>query len=614
MTSECSVILCGNPNVGKSSIFNELTGMRQHTGNWSGKTVSCASGHFVWNDTRITLTDLPGCYSLHTVSQEEEIAREYLQHHADEVVVIVCDATCLERNLLLVLQVLQIAPRSILCLNLMDEARKKQIVIHTEQLSKQLDIPVVETCAHTGEGLETLKETILQLQHAAPPQRTALLRLKSSQELGQYTAGLASDIIQTESSSPHERDRRLDKIFTGKYTAFPIMLLLFFFLFYITISGANIPSQLLDDLFRGLESPLVQLLLFLHIPVPLTNLLVYGIYRVMTWVISVMLPPMAIFFPLFTILEDLGYLPRIAFNLDRCFYRCHACGKQALCMCMGLGCNAVGVTGCRIIDSSRERLLAILTNTFTPCNGRFPTLILLCTLFWAWGTPNPFSTITAAASLAILLGLSILITLLCSRLLSATLLRGIPSAYTLELPPYRRPRITKILIRTFWDRTLRVLWRGIGVAAPAGILIWGLANISLGEQTLMQHAVTFLDPFAGWFGLDGAILLAFLLGMPANEIVIPILLMCYLEGGTLMELPDASAYRVLFLAQGWDYNRLICVLLFTLFHWPCTTTLLTIKKETNSPKWTAVSFLLPTGVGMILCFLVHHILLWLGIQ
>ncbi len=613
MAPNCNVILCGNPNVGKSSIFNALTGLRQHTGNWSGKTVSCALGHFSWKHANISLVDLPGCYSLHSVSQEEEIARTYLEEHSSDVVVIVCDATTLERNLLLVLQVLQIAPHSILCLNLMDEARKKHISIQTDMLSKQLDIPVVETCAHTGEGLETLKDLMLHWHQTNSPKRPEIMSLSSTQDMGQYAATLASNVIRCE-TSPRERDQRMDRILTGKYTAFPIMLLLFFLLFYITISGANIPSAILDDFFRSLEAPLIHILMLLHLPLPFIHMLVFGMYRVMTWVISVMLPPMAIFFPLFTILEDLGYLPRIAFNLDRCFCKSHACGKQALCMCMGLGCNAVGITGCRIIDSSRERLLAILTNAFTPCNGRFPTLILLCTLFWAWGSPTLLSGITAAASLAILLGLSIIVTLLCSRLLSCTILRGVSSTYTLELPPYRRPRITKILLRTFIDRTLRVLWRGVTVAAPAGILIWGLANISLGEQTILQHGVTLLDPFARCIGLDGAILLAFILGMPANEIVIPILLMCYLGGGTLMELPDASAYRALFLAQGWGYNRLICVLLFTLFHWPCTTTMLTIKKETNSTKWTAVSFLLPTLAGFLLCFLVHHILLAFGIR
>jgi ferrous iron transport protein B len=327
-----------------------------------------------------------------------------------------------------------------------------------------------------------------------------------------------------------------------------------------------------------------------------------------------MLPPMAIFFPLFTLLEDLGYLPRVAFNLDNFFKKSCACGKQALTMCMGFGCNAAGIIGCRIIDSPRERLIAIITNNFVPCNGRFPTLIAIITMFFAGMFIGPFQSVISTIILTGVILLGVFMTLMISRLLSMTILKGIPSSFTLELPPYRKPQIGKIIIRSIFDRTLFVLWRAILVAAPAGIVIWLMANITLGDISLLTHLAIFLNPFAHIIGLDGYILLAFILGFPANEIVIPIIIMSYLSTGSILELDSLVELRNLLIANGWTWATAVCVMLFSLMHWPCSTTCLTIKKETQSLKWTLVSVLIPTITGFTICFLFTAIVRLLGLS
>jgi ferrous iron transport protein B len=354
-----------------------------------------------------------------------------------------------------------------------------------------------------------------------------------------------------------------------------------------------------------LENKLSELLQFLNAPWWLHDSFVYGIFRTVGWVVAVMLPPMAIFFPLFTLLEDSGYLPRIAFNLDFPFKKCNACGKQALSMCMGFGCNAVGVTGCRIIDSKRERLLAILTNNLVPCNGRFPTIIALITMFLCVGAS---SNILSALILTVVILFSIFITFSVTKLLSKTVLKGMPSSYTLELPPYRKPQILKVIFRSVFDRTLFVLGRSIAVAAPAGLLIWIMANVSINDTTLLTHFADILDPFARILGLDGVILLAFILGLPANEIVIPIVIMAYMNNGSLTEFSSLTAMRELFVANGWDITTAISVILFSLLHWPCATTILTIKKETDSLKWTAVAVLLPTVLSILVCMVFNFIM------
>ena len=375
---------------------------------------------------------------------------------------------------------------------------------------------------------------------------------------------------------------------------------------WLTVVGANTPSQWLATGLFWVQDRLTDLFRALNAPAWLHGALVQGVYRVLAWVVSVMLPPMAIFFPLFTLLEDVGYLPRIAYNLDRPFQRCHACGKQALTMCMGFGCNAAGVVGCRIIDSPRERLLAVLTNSLVPCNGRFPTLITLITLFFV-GMVGGGSTLLAALLLTGLIVLGVLATLFVTRLLAVTLLKGTPSSFTLELPPYRPPQIGRVILRSVLDRTLFVLGRAAAVAAPAGLLIWLLANITVGGDSLLQHASGFLDPAGRLLGMDGAILLAFILGFPANEIVLPLILMTYMAQCTLTDATSLPQLYAILTANGWTWQTAACTVLFSLFHWPCSTTLLTIRKETGSWRWTGLAALLPTALGAGLCLLLNGI-------
>jgi ferrous iron transport protein B len=322
---------------------------------------------------------------------------------------------------------------------------------------------------------------------------------------------------------------------------------------------------------------------------------------------------MAIFFPLFTLLEDLGYLPRVAFNLDNFFKKACAHGKQALTMCMGFGCNAAGIIGCRIIDSPRERLIANITNNFVPCNGRFPTLIAIITMFFAGVVAGPLQTVFSTILLTGIIVLGVVMTLLLSKILSRTILKGIPSSFTLELPPYRKPQIGKVIVRSVFDRTLFVLGRAVSVAVPAGLIIWVLANIHVGTPSLLSHCAGFLDPFAKLLGLDGYILMAFILGFPANEIVVPIIIMSYTATGSILELDSLDQLRQLLVSHGWTWLTAVCVMLFSLMHWPCGTTCWTIKKESQSWKWTFVSFLVPTITGIIVCFIVANTVRLLGL-
>jgi ferrous iron transport protein B len=415
----------------------------------------------------------------------------------------------------------------------------------------------------------------------------------------------AQDICKAavESYDPLKDKRRLkiDRLLTSRFTGTLFMLALLAVVFYITITVSNYPSQWLSDGLFWVQDRLTDLFAALNAPQWLHGALVLGVYRVLAWVVSVMLPPMAIFFPLFTLLEDVGYLPRIAFNLDRSFRRCGACGKQALTMCMGFGCNAVGVSGCRIIGSTRERLIAILTNNFVPCNGRFPTLIAVLTMFFA-GAAAVGSVLPALLLTAVIL-LGVGMTFVFSKLLSVTVLKGVPSAFTLEMPPYRKPQIGKIIVRSIFDRTLFVLRRAAIVAAPAGLLLWLMANITVGGTTVLHLCTSFLDPFARMLGMDGVILMAFILGFPANEIVLPIVLMAYTASGTLAPIGNLASLHGLLTANGWTWLTAVCVVLFSLMHWPCSTTLITVHKETKSAKWTFLSFLIPTAAGMLLCFL-----------
>lgn len=596
--SSVTIALAGNPNVGKSTIFNALTGMHQHTGNWAGKTVELAKGDCTLGNQICTFVDLPGCYSLTACSQEEEIARNFIENAHPDFVVLVCDAVCLERHLHLLVQILSMTQKVLLCVNLMDQAKKKGIHISCSALEKELHIPVIGISAHRHADIKRLKNRI-STALGSSPQTVSACSLPEPQTCAQEATRLYHIALQSSDFQHTDTDFILDKLFTGKFTGIACMICFLLLIFWITLTGANYVSQVLHDTLFSFE-PVFYHFLQGFLPLKLCHMLTFGFYRVTAWVISVMLPPMAIFFPLFTLLEDFGYLPRVAFNLDCCFAKCKACGKQALTMIMGFGCNAVGVTGCRIIHSPRERLIAILTNSFVPCNGRFPTILAILTIFFA-GSAKSFE-LAFLLTFVILFG--VFMTFISSWLLSKTVLKGVPSSFTLELPPYRKPQIISVLVHSVINRTCRVLLRAILTAAPAGILIWIMANVSIDGNSILNLVSDFFHPFARLLGLDGKILLAFFLGLPANEIVIPVLIMAYTAQSSLTDFESLSSLHTLLLQQGWTVSTAISMLILCVLHWPCATTLLTIKKETHSLKWTALAFLLPTCMGFLLCFLV----------
>lgn len=673
--AEKIIALAGNPNVGKSTLFNALTGLKQHTGNWTGKTVSSAFGKYTYSNDKYTVADLPGTYSLLVSSKEEAQARNFLLENRLDAVVVVVDATCLERNLNLVLQILEITDKVVVCVNLLDEAAKKKIEVNIKQLSQCLGVPVVGMCAKSGKGIKQLKEAvanIIQSKTEISPvkieyskeiensisnllplfdsldissklKRCYALRLIENDDYikNKFTAhntelsAVLTELTQTDNKesirdnivnaimkkceyifkkavtlhnpSCNMRDRKIDKILTSRLTGIPIMLLLLALIFWITIVGANYPSQWLSRLFDWLSGVITGALKYINTPPVIVSLLMDGIYKTTAWVVAVMLPPMAIFFPLFTLLEDLGYLPRIAFNMDSMFKGAGCHGKQCLTMCMGIGCNACGVTGCRIIDSPRERLIAIITNSFMPCNGRFPAIIAIITVFFAGTAAAPLNSLLTALILMLVILLGVFATMGVSKLLSLTLLKGEASSFTLELPPYRSPQIGKIIVRSILDRTLFVLGRAVVVAAPAGLIIWLLANIEVGNTSLISYATNFLDPFARILGMDGIILAAFILGFPANEIVIPIMIMLYTNTGVLTDADSLSQMLSLFTANGWTVTTALCVIVFYLMHFPCSTTCISIYKETKSLKWTLVSFFTPLLCGFLLCFIISTV-------
>lgn len=586
-------MLAGNPNVGKSTVFNALTGLKQHTGNWCGKTVSAAEGIMRCGKERIRLIDTPGTYSIRSDTAEEAVTGEMLRQTPHDCVICVIDATCPVRGLVLLLEIMEQEPCVMLCCNLMDEAMRAGIRIDLQKLSARLGIPVLGITAQKRSAVRAIPAAAAQAAHNPRPCR------EKSQRAARYRE--AHDIVLdafTMPPVPHPKTQAADRLLTGRLFRIPLMLLLLLVIFWLTLTGANYPSAMLDRLLTaGCDG--LKRCIGMTIPAWLSGALIDGMLRGTCRVISVMLPPMAIFFPLFTLLEDVGILPRIAFNCDRRCAQCGACGKQALTMAMGFGCNAVGVTECRIIENRRERLIAILTNSFVPCNGRFPSLLAVVTVFFAGS--GALSTLRAAGIMTGLILLSLAASFGWSAVLSRTVLRGKASSFVLELPPFRRPQIGTVLVRSVLDRTVFVLGRAAAVAAPMNLLIWLLANISFGTQNLLQITAAALHPFGILIGLDGVLLLAFMLGLPANEIVLPVALTAYLGTHTLAEQSELSALQSILTANGWTMLTAVCFLVFTLFHAPCATTLLTVYKETKSRKWTFAAWLLPTLTGILLC-------------
>jgi ferrous iron transport protein B len=702
------VALAGNPNTGKSTVFNQLTGLRQHTGNWPGKTVIRAEGVFENDDRRVKVVDLPGTYSLQAGSADEEVARDFILFGEPDVTVIVVDATRLERNLNLVLQILEITDRVVVCLNLMDEAKRHGIAVDPKKLEKELGVPVVPAAARQGVGIPELKAAIGDvaagritpspfhvedyppdvargvarllpaLEEAFPdipnarwvalrllngdrrieeavlagtlgagpepvagheasgseePLRNAVLEKASKERWNigpDFQDALSKSLYDTAKAIADrcsltggkrikfDFDRSLDRVLTSRVFGFPLMLFILAVVFWLTIEGANVPSAMLAGLLIDTLHPvLIGAGTSIGLPWWLNGFLFDGVYLATAWVVSVMLPPMAIFFPLFTLLEDFGYLPRVAFNLDKLFQRAGAHGKQALTMCMGFGCNAAGVVATRVIDSPRERLIAIITNNFSLCNGRWPTQILIATIFIGALVPASVAGVVAASAVVGIALLGIVAMFATSWLLSRTVLRGEATSFSLELPPYRPPRLLQTLYTSLIDRTLIVLWRAVIFAAPAGAVIWLISNIDLSGASLAQHAVGWLNPMGILIGLNGVILLAYVVAIPANEIVIPTVLMLTvltleLAGvgggdGVMFELDSAPAIGELLRAGGWTLLTGVNLMLFSLLHNPCSTTIYTIYRETGSARWTAVATLLPLVLGLSVTFLVAQV-------
>lgn len=651
-----NILLVGNPNVGKSSIFNILTHSHEHTGNWTGKTVKLARKNII--NTSYTLIDLPGIYSLSSLSDEEIVAKDTLLFEQYEKIIYVMDSSNIEKNLHLLLQILEINKNIILCLNMVDELDIKGIKINDKKLSEILGIKVIRCSTSKNIGIKELIESLNEeskssynyvydyniekgisdifeyLTHQFKSRFIALKLLEkditlvdsiktkykldiidkdiqnylmhvNSEEISDSVSSLLNNISkkiynEVVDTSKEKEIGTIDKIFSKKIYALPIMFIIMFGIFFITIVLANYPSELLSLIFNKFEICLVNLSNILKIPSYIYEPIIYGIYRVVSFIVSVMFPPLVIFFFLFTYAEESGILPRLAFNFDKVF-KCSGChGKQALTICSGFGCNACAIVGSRIIDSKRDKLIAILTNSFIPCNGRFPMIIALITMFFT----NSNNKLQVSLYLTLFVILAILVSLLTSFILSKTILKGYNGFFILELPDYKKVKFKKVLKNSLIYKSLSILKKAVLVSIPCGIIIYLMTNTTIGNLSLFKIASNFLEPFGKLLGLDGVILLSFFLALPANEIVLPIIIMGYLGSKNVPMISNYLTIKEVLINNSWTYMTALSTILFSIMHFPCGTTLATIKSEVGT-KWMIYSFFIPLITGILFLFILN---------
>ena len=632
MENEYSVIaLAGTPKSGKTTIFNGLTGMCRYTGGWWGDGGAPGRGTYRYCGQSYMLLDMPGAYSLSSAPFPDSGSREsndsLLQSRQPDVIAVVADATRLELGLHLLKQVLGMDSGTrntgsipvILCVNFCDEALRTGLVIDYNLLEDVLQIPVIPCCARDQSHLDDVKAAI---HYAAKPGNRKAFCYDC---LDFSPKKLTAECISVTSEADGARRVLLDLILTGPVTGKIILLLLLAGVLHLTMLAGGVPSLLLWNALSRLELYLDSAMAYLGAAPWLTGCLIHGGFRALSWTTAIMLPPLAVFLFFFTLLEDLGFLPRASMGMDPIFEKCGACGGQCVTMALGLGCNAAGVACCRSIQSPRERIIAVLTNSMIPCCGRFPVFIMLIPLFFAVG---PVDSLTGSLSCALLFSILLLaavyLSLGISWLLSKTLLKGLPSAFALELSPYRKMHITRSALRSLLNRTMVFAGRAVRAAVPAGIIIWFLANLfytgpsggfvsfhrpAAGVPSLLAAFTGLLHPAAVLLGMDGAILAAFVLSFPAGELFLPILIMAYLEGGPLGGMLGGSLaaggngfslYQLL-TSQGWTWVTAICTLVFTFLHWPCLTTCQAIARETKSWKWAGAAVCIATVPGILIC-------------